>query len=130
METKTEAKSLPVPVAQVDPAFLELLKQHRRGDCLDELGQGIRELNAAVQLTGKGGTLTLTIGVKPNGGVRGAVQVKDKIKVSAPKIEADASLFYVTPEGALQRDDPNQVHLDLRVVSGGANDGKVELKRI
>lgn len=135
METKTDTGSqshtttVLAPV-RVDPAFLSLLQQHRRGDCLDELGVALRELNTAVQLTGKGGTLTLTIAVKPNSGVRGAVQIKDKIKATLPKIEADASLFYVNKDGALQRDDPNQTHLDLRVVQGGPDDGGTELRRV
>jgi hypothetical protein len=127
---KEPAKMEVLAPAVVDKAFLELLTQHRRGECLDELSQGLRELNAAVELTGKGGIITLRIAIKPNGGIKRAVQIKDDIKLTLPKLDKGASLFYVNKDGALQREDPDQTHLDLRVVKGGPNDGSVELRRI
>ena len=134
MEATTKTPNMAVlapdrPV-QVDTAFLDLLKLHRRGNCMDELSQSLRELNAAVQLTGKGGVITLKIAVKPNGGVNGAVQIKDDIKLALPKLDKGASLFYINAAGGLQKDDPDQTHLDLKVVQGGPADGSVELRRV
>jgi len=134
MDKDTQAPPLAVVAPErqdnVDTAFLDLLKLHRRGNCMDELSQSLRELNAAVQLTGKGGVITLKIAVKPNGGVNGAVQIRDDIKLTLPKIDKGASLFYINNQGALQKDDPDQTHLDLKVVNGGPADGKVELRRV
>lgn len=120
----------PPTAATVDTAFLDLLTLQRRGNCMDELSQALRELNAAVQLTGKGGKITLTIGVKPNQGIAAAVQIRDEIKVTLPKIDKGCSLFYINGTGALQKDDPDQTHLDLKIVNTGPKDGAVELRRV
>ena len=136
METKTEAPQgatkmeVLAPVAPVDTAFLDLLRLHRGGDCLDELGKALRELNTAIQHTGKGGVLTLKIAVKPANGGMLAVAVKDDIKLSLPKIDKGGSLFYMNGANGLQKDDPNQRHLDLKVVNNGPQDGAVELRRV
>lgn len=135
METKTEAPKAQTmevlaPPAPVDTAFLDLLRLHRGGDCLDELGKALREVNTAIRHTGKGGIVTLRIGVKPANGGIGAVAVKDEIKLALPKVDKGGSLFYMNGNDGLQKEDPNQRHLDLKVVSGGPSDGAAELKRV
>lgn len=113
-----------------DPAFHQLMIQHRKGDCLDELGKALREVTKAVQLTGKKGVLTLKINIQPATGFKGAIAVGDDIKVTLPKLDKGGSLFFANEDGGLQRDDPDQRHLDLKVVSGGPADGKLELRKI
>jgi hypothetical protein len=126
MNTKTtNPEAMPI-----ETAFLQLMQKHRAGDCLHELGVGLRELTKAVQLNGKGGTITLKISVKPASNIKGAVSVSDDITVKAPKLEKGGSLFYADSDGALHRDDPNQKLLELRTVSGGQHDGAVELKKV
>lgn len=127
MNTTTPTKEEAPPI---DPAFLQLMQQHRRGNCLCELSESLRELNKQVQLTGKGGSLTLKISVTPATSLKGAVTVRDEIRITAPKTDKGGSLFYASADGALLRDDPNQQHLELRTVQGGPTDGAVELRKV
>jgi hypothetical protein len=118
------------PAPAIDGAFLQLLQQHRGGECLHEVSQGLRELTKAVQITGKGGVLTFKLAMKPASGIRGAVAVADDVSVKLPKLPKDGSLFYANAEGRLMRDDPNQTTLDLKVVKGGPDDGAIELRKV
>jgi hypothetical protein len=128
MSTKIDVQTAIEP--DVDPAFLRLMQVHRRGDCLDELGQALREVSKTAQLTGKAATLTLKIKVAPTSTVKGAVSVTDEIKLTLPKMDKGGSLFYSDENGALLRDDPKQGHLELKTVTGGPRDGAVELKKV
>jgi len=97
--------------------FMDLLREHRNGLTHDELSDALQELVAAVAEERKAGTLTLKITVKPQGD--GAVMVMDEVKVVPPKKTKGGSLFFVTPENNLQRQDPRQADLPLRAISGG-----------
>jgi hypothetical protein len=114
----------------VDPLFVHLMQQHRKGDCLADMSAALREVNKVVQLTGKPASVTLKIKVAPLGSVKGAVTVADDIKTSLPKQDKGASMFYANGDGTLLRDDPNQQHLDLRTVNGGAQDGAIEIRKL
>lgn len=94
--------------------FLDLLREHRNGLTHDELSDAMNDLVASVASEGKAGKLTLTIGVKPHGD--GAVMVMDEVKVTKPKPTKGGSLFFVTPENNLVRQDPKQPNLPLREI--------------
>jgi type I site-specific restriction endonuclease len=96
--------------------FLDLLREHRNGVTHDELSQALQEVVAAVSTEGKAGKLQLTIAVKPHGD--GAVMVMDEVKVTVPKKTKGGSLFFVTPENNLARQDPKQPNLPLREIGG------------
>ncbi len=114
----------------IDPAFLQLLQQHRRGDCLSDLSAAMREASKATQLTGKASTVTLKIKLAPTSSIKGAISVCDDIKVTLPKEDKGGSLFYGAEDGSLLRDDPKQQHLELKTVTGGAKDGAIELRKV
>jgi hypothetical protein len=102
----------------VDPlgnSFGLLMSQFRNGGSGAELSEKLQELTRAVQQTGKTGSLTYKIIVKPMTG--GAFVVTDQIAAKIPEAPRDAAVFYATEQGVLQREDPNQRKLDLREVN-------------
>lgn len=96
--------------------FQLFLAEHRNGVLHDELSDKLQELVAAVAEENKGGTLTLKIVVKPTSAGNGALTVTDEIKVAPPKQTKSGSIFFVSPENNLVREDPRQTKLDLKPV--------------
>lgn len=92
------------------PTFGGLVDELRFGELTDELNEKLSELVNACVNTGKVGTLTLSIKLKP--GKAGEVEVTDTVKSSVPQLERGSYLMYPTPEGRLQRHDPRQIAID------------------
>lgn len=106
MTTTTDADD---PVVR---PFADWLREQRKGLTHDELSDALHELIAAVNDTGKAGTLTLTIKVAPLGKTGDVLQVTDAVKLTPPKRDRDASLFYTDDDGNLSKSDPNQPAFD------------------
>lgn len=98
--------------------FADFLRDVGKGACHDELSEKLNDLVTAVEETGKAGSITLTLTVKPmeKGNVN-ALLVSDAITVKKPTTPRKASVFF--PDGGnLVRNDPNQPELSgLRDVS-------------
>lgn len=92
----------------------ETLKHLAGGTFLDEAGDRLSELVAAVDSTGKAGTITLKISVKKT--TKAAMQVIGEIKLTKPQEAPDATLMFPTPEGNLLVNDPRQQNLELKTV--------------
>lgn len=90
--------------------FIDTLTALRYGELHDELSEKLNELVAACADTGKAGTLTLTLKLKPSKGA--ALEISDEVKVKVPKLEHGSTLMFPTPEGNLQREDPRQLKLE------------------
>lgn len=86
--------------------FTDVLRDMRFGETLDELTAEFNQLVAAVDNTGKAGSITLTIKLKPS--TAGAIEVTDDIKAKVPQLSKGSSLFFPTVEGNLVRNDPRQ----------------------
>ena len=104
----------------LDSSFITLLQNHRLGGALNELGQALRTVADAAQLTGKPGGITLKIAIAPTNS--GAVEILDDIKVTMPKAEKTGSLFFVGEDGNLLRNNPNQLEMPLRAVESAPVD--------
>jgi hypothetical protein len=76
-----------------------------------ELGDELRTLVQAVKDTGKAGTISLTISVKPIDGGTEVVSINDQIKVKKPEFNRLPSMAYVDRVNNLKRTDPNQMPL-------------------
>lgn len=75
----------------------------------------LHQLVTAVRETGKGGSLTVQITVKPAAkGDGSTVLVTAVSKTKRPEAEAQASVFFVTADDNLTRDNPQQPQLPLR----------------
>jgi len=103
----------------VDSAFMSLLQQHRHGEILSDLSESIRKVTQAVQDSGRGGSITLKIDIRPaSKGRAGALVVEDEIKEKMPTEDKTGSIFFADKNYNLIRDDPNQTVLELRTVEG------------
>jgi len=101
----------------VDRAFLNVLTNHRGGNLVTDLSAALKQVTAAVQLTGKGGKVTLTMNLKPaSAGTAGTLVFEPKIKTTIPETEPAGSIFYADADFNLVREDPNQKTLELREV--------------
>ena len=95
--------------------FAAFLQEQRRGALHGELSDSLQALVQAVAEHGKGGSLTLTIGIKPNAdGV--TMTVSDKVAVKAPEPERGAAIFFADDAGNLVRHDPRQLEIPVREV--------------
>jgi hypothetical protein len=84
----------------------------RDGEVALDVNRKFQELLGAVFETGQKGKLTLTIDVKPSklamGGAVIEVETNHDCKVRKPELGIGRSLFFVTKDGALSRDNPAQ----------------------
>lgn len=107
------------PDRQIRP-FADFLQEMAAGDTHSELSVALNELVTAVTVTGKVGTLTLTIKVKPAGrNSEATVLITDDVKVKVPVGDRPESVFFVDTSGNVVRHNPNQGRLPLREVPGG-----------
>lgn len=82
---------------------------------LDHAGDEFAKLINQVVQTGKAGSITMKIDVKPS--TAGALAVKAVVSAKIPKGLPPESLLWPTPEGNLIAEDPRQTKLDLKPVA-------------
>jgi hypothetical protein len=102
--------------------FLDLLREHRSGITHELLTDALQELVEAVVDQRKRGKLTLTLTIKPFGKKDG-LEVGAEVKLTKPKEVQGVSIFYVTPENNLVRQDPRQQAMELREIPTEAHRG-------
>lgn len=97
-------------------AFALFLQELNDGRAHAELSLQLTELLSKVKDTGKGGSITFKLKIKPAG--RGAdvdkVVISDAITVDLPKPQRGEDFFYVTEDNDLSRNHPRQGNLELR----------------
>ncbi len=103
-----------------DKSAIETLKDIRSGLFVQELNEKFHNLVQACQDTGKMGTLSLTIKIKPDRG-SGTAMVEDALKVSVPQ-EPRSTMFHITPDSNLSLRDVRQREITgLESVESGKN---------
>jgi len=95
--------------------FAFTLAQLRGGKTQEELSEELNQLIQDCRATGAKGEITLTICVRPDKGDTGQYFLRPSIKTKSPKFAVGDTLFWGTPEGNLQRHDPAQGELSLKV---------------
>lgn len=99
----------------IDRAALNILEAHKNGRIITDLSAALKQVTAAVQLTNKGGSVTLTMKVTPaSKGDASTLVFLPKVKSSIPEAEVPGSIFYADADFNLVREDPNQAKLDLK----------------
>ena len=88
--------------------FAAFLLDINKGQSNRELSEKLHDLIAKVQDTGKAGSLTYKVEVKPEAGTDNLVIVTDQIAVKLPQGERRKSLFFVDADHNLVRDNPQQ----------------------
>lgn len=95
--------------------FNEILGEIDGGLLQQLLSEKLAEVVRNVGDVEKPGTLTLKLGIKPNG--EGKVFIDAKVEAKSPEKPVDTSMFYATPTGDLSRRDPEQeAKLGIRAV--------------
>jgi len=115
----------------VDRACLQILEAHKQGRLLTDISVALKQVTAAVQLTGKGGTVTVTMKIAPaSKGDVGTLVFLPRVKAQVPETEIPGSIFYADADFNLVRDDPNQTRLDLKVAAPEVPASAQPLKKV
>ncbi|WP_417534165.1 hypothetical protein [Marinobacterium stanieri] len=99
--------------------FANTLNTMDYGVTPQELSDDLAELLRAVKDTGKQGTLTLKLTVKPESLATGQVAIIPDVVLKAPQLPRDKAFMFMTPDGNLQREDPRQKTMKFEAVDGG-----------
>ena len=102
--------------SQVRP-FAAFLQEQRGGEAHAEASELLQEVIRAATATGKVGTLTLKIKIKPSKAGGRTVTVTDAITTTVPQFDREVAVFYVDDDGNLHRNDPAQQKLPLAAVA-------------
>jgi hypothetical protein len=97
------------------------------GVFIDTASDKLAELVAAVDTTGKAGSIDLKIKVK-KATRGGAMHITGTVKVTKPAEDPMEAMLFATPEGNLVADDPHQQKLALKSVSGASDTPVTNLK--
>jgi hypothetical protein len=89
--------------------FMDTVNNLRHGKTAVELTEAMAALVKACYDTGKAGELTLRLRVAP--GRSGQVEISDLVSTKLPTFERGTSLFFVTDDNNLSRNDPRQENL-------------------
>ena len=81
---------------------------------LDLASEKLAELVNAITNTGKAGSLTMKIELKPS--TAGALAVRGDVKIKKPQRMPREALLWATPDGNLMADDPRQIKMELKTV--------------
>jgi len=93
-------------------SFIDVLKELRGGQAIDDLGEEMNGLTEAIRQAGRGGKMTLTITAKPaSKGAISTLLLDLAITVKKPVKESESTIFYATDDNVLQRNDPRQPEL-------------------
>ena len=96
--------------------IIETLIVMNRGNFVIECGRELQELTDAIIDTGGKGSLIIKLEVTPSGlkdGRINQVDVAPSIDIKKPKHEQGKSIFFVTAENKLVRDDPDQEQFEF-----------------
>ena len=91
---------------------------------LDLASEKLAELVNAITNTGKAGSLTMKIELKPS--TAGALAVRGDVKIKKPQRLPREALLWATSDGNLMADDPRQIKMELKTVP----EQKTELKTV
>jgi hypothetical protein len=109
---KTEVKATDVRAADIIGTLVVL----NRGNFVIECGREFQELADAIINTNKKGELTIKLTVTPSGWKEGTgrpnqVDVAPEISIKKPRHDQGKSIFFITEDNMLTRDDPDQDEL-------------------
>jgi len=93
-------------------SLLSVLTDMRNGKVAIDCNEKFNEVLRAVLDTGGNGKLTIELSIKPSkmgmGGAVIEVETEHNCKMKKPELEIGKAFFFVTKDGDLTRDDPDQ----------------------
>lgn len=99
----------------------DVLRDIRRGRPVEEATNALADVVRAVDETGKEGSITITLKVKPakHGGPEKTLICE--VKAKKPIAEIAPAVFFSDDSGDLHRVDPNQEEMDLKEAPRGVD---------
>lgn len=94
--------------------IISTLAELDRGRFAIECGRELLELNAAVRNTAKKGSIVIRLDVTPGGLKDGRVhqvEVKPSVSIVRPKNDTKSTIFFLTEQAQMVRDDPDQMEM-------------------
>jgi hypothetical protein len=88
-----------------------------RGNFVIECGRELQELADAIVDTGKKGALVIKLEVAPCGLKDGRVnqfEIRPDVSINKPKHDQGKSIFFLTQDNKLMRDNPDQMQMDYK----------------
>jgi hypothetical protein len=104
----------------VNNSYLRTLNNINAGQSVTDLSEELSRIVDAVKLTGRPGVLTYKLTVKAaNRGVNGVFkfEIEDDITSKVPKPGREKVFFFANEQNILQREDPRQMNLALKVIN-------------
>lgn len=86
----------------------DVLREIRRGRAVDHATDLLAEVVRAVDLTGKAGSLTITLKIKPEKGGGSQKTISAEVKAKRPELDVPDAVFFSDDSGDLHRADPKQ----------------------
>lgn len=86
----------------------DILREMRRGRIVEDATDALEEVVKAVDQTNKGGSVTITIKVKPSKDGGWEKTLSASVKTDVPRPDLPDAVFFSTADGDLVRDDPEQ----------------------
>lgn len=96
--------------------FTDTLREIRRGTVVDELTKQLAIVAQAARATGKPGSITLKLTVKPEKDKGRQIELVPSVSLSIPQDDLKSGIFFLTDDADLARTDPDQGELSLRAV--------------
>ena len=113
----------------IDRAFLNIISAHKNGSAISDVSAALKQVTAAVQLTGKAGKVALIMSISPaTKGDVGTLVFVPTVKSTVPETEAVGSIFYSDEDFNLVREDPDRATLPLKTVESAEE--QTELKKV
>jgi len=100
--------------------FTDVLRDIRRGRAVDQATRLLAEVVRAVDETGKPGSVTLTLTVKPEKGGGSQKTIIAGVKAKKPEGDIPEAVFFSDVDGDLHRADPAQNEMFAEVGGGRA----------
>lgn len=89
--------------------FAAFLQDHNRGSAHTEASEALQRLVLAAADTGKAGSVTVKVSVKPMDGSETAMVTTVEVTEKLPKVPLRPAIFYADDDGNLTRDDPQSL---------------------
>lgn len=100
--------------------FTDVLGEIEGGQFLRDITEAIYNVSFAVRETRKAGEIKLVLKLTPTG--KGSVEIAATYDTKEPEHDRPSTTFFMTPDGTLMRNDPNQPRLPLREVETPVNE--------
>jgi len=94
--------------------FTDILREIRRGRPVEEASLALADVVQAVDETGKEGSVTITLKIKPNKHGGPEKQLIAEVTAKKPRADIAPAVFFSDADGDLHRVDPHQEEMELK----------------